>query len=421
MMRISGEAIVVCALLLLPAVAGAQGRCKDGEREDPDTGKCVKPPKPAGERGGRDKDRDRGKQEESDVEDKAILERNVCEDRCAAQQLTCREDRGKCDQTHALCMDECDKQYLIRLPNKRRREVLKEREEARKRAEDEARQKAENEARQKAEQQEAAAKAAQVQRAREGYDAARARAEKADEAARAGCQAAQRMKLAPLPCASQSAAEALARAKAAYDEAKAAPSSLAAQQAAEKTWHAANEVDRSIQAAITTSRPAIDALEAQNARDRAEADRKARAEETQRRAAESERRRLQAARDAEIAREQAWKHRREHDAQKRKLGWVVVGAGGAAILAGSIFAYLEQGKYNDVQNGNVASPSAARDAISTAHLYDKIAIGGWIAGGGAVLVGLPIIFTHRDPGEYRGGVSISAGPRGAALTYAGTW
>ena len=104
--------LVLLAAALAAPPARAQGRCKAGEEEDPQTGKC-RPISSSEEGSGK---RRGGGSKTSEEEEEAQLRRESCELRCKQNHVNCRDEASKCDQTHTLCMDLCWKEYLANLP-----------------------------------------------------------------------------------------------------------------------------------------------------------------------------------------------------------------------------------------------------------------------------------------------------------------
>jgi hypothetical protein len=493
--------MVVVVALCAPAVALAQARCKEGEVEDPATGKCKAIPKQRlPEKPGTGVVADPTEEQE----EKANLDRTLCEKRTEAQRIECREDAAKCEKLNKLALEECDAQYLRNLPGKRRHEIVKQREDA---ADHKAREpqlerirvaaqaieertrkadaeamlgcqaatelhlpplpcksaaaeavrtlaaqtavkgdatKTAAEARAIADKMEmmispaddAIAKAVKIgeaaRAARAEKLAAVDRAEKelaearkyqgvTDQRAQEACAAARRMKMPELPCKSDAAAEAVARGAKAVEAARNAGSVADANAAAEDGHHAYVDLTKALYETTAAGKAAVDASAAEDRRlekERVDAIAAGKAKaEADRRAAEEKR-----VHDAEEHRKYDQReYLRAEQGRRRKTG-ILIGTIGVVIMgAGAVFLPIEQGQYNSIQQGGLATSADIRSALDKAHLYDKIAIGGFAVGGAVLLFGAIKVGLNPDPGEYKMQLAATATPSFAGLVLSGTF
>ena len=410
---------VLLLSLALPSLAIAE-RCKEGQVEDPATGKCKDPAKPHHSSSHETRPGMTGPSAE-DQEESANLERHACDVRCEQQRLTCREDGSKCETLNGLCKEECDTRYLERLPPKRRKEILQARADEVQRKKDEAQHALEE--KQKAEQarRDEELRQAQIARARRAMESVEEKARDADRSASEGCTAAQRMKMAELPCTSPEAQRAVQSARVALMAAQESKNTAAASAAADKVEAALTDAKKAHWAVLAASEPARQAAARDDERIADEA-----------RAAE---RRLSAQRDAEQAALQAEQERRraedrarfdwntDRDTRKsrRVAGYALIGVGGAMAILGGAFLSLEGGQYDKVRAGGLAAPGDVTGAISLGHTYDALAITSFSIGGAMAAVAVPLILANLDRGEFRAGISLGTGASLSGVTLSGSF
>lgn len=398
-------ALVLLAVALAAPPARAQGRCKAGEEEDPQTGKC-RPVSSSEEGSG--KRRGSGSSKTTEIEEEVQLKRESCELRCRQNHVNCRDDASKCDQTHTLCMDLCWKEYLANLPAASRRRVLKAIADAEKKKADDAE------------------KAKQVARAEAELGKVQSVVAQTQSRALTACQAAKRLTMPELPCDVPAGQKILEAASKVVEDARKAKDAKAASKIADKVppfTKQAEKVQADVEKAIAPTMSALATEEARLATERAaeearrlEEEHKRQAAEAARLAAEEAARQAEAQRQAEIEakrvaaeqerqRQEGLRLEREEERkklkEKRQAGWLTIFVGGGVTLGvGGLFFLLERAMYSSIEEGGHATLEDLESQHTGAQVFN--AVGLVMLGGAAVctLVGGIKVLANRDPGPY---------------------
>jgi hypothetical protein len=120
--------------------------------------------------------------------------------------------------------------------------------------------------------------------------------------------------------------------------------------------------------------------------------------------------------DDDTAARAEWDQERASRSSSRRTGWILAVTGVVVAGAGGVFLALEQQKYDQVKSGGLATIDDLNGAISTAHTFDTIAIGSFIAGGLLAGWGVIKVLSNGDPGGYHVHVVGSRGYWGVSLS-----
>jgi hypothetical protein len=110
---------------------------------------------------------------------------------------------------------------------------------------------------------------------------------------------------------------------------------------------------------------------------------------------------------------------------KKKIGFVLIGVGGALAITGGVFGILASGRYNDakdicggsVDNCDPSRVSEAQDKVDSARTAGNLSTVSFIAG--AVAIGAGVFFVVTAPKQHRMELAVVPNESGAGVVLSG--